>query len=257
MVCDGLLSPSDLEKVYLFRGDENYAGVSYESLKNLKTAIQKIYSQAVVSEWDLEHMPPSKWERYGLCVFPGGECSKWNSVLSEDLQKQILEWVKQGGRVFGICAGGYYCSALSEFSGISQNWIVSSRVIALFQGTCRGPLFSNQIEIVKVRWQRNNKEGYVVVIKGGEFIPHQDASVQSYEILARFVDKADPIAVVKCQQRDGGKAILSSIHWELGFKYMQSIKSSFPELTEKIDLLKESRLFRRECFEEILSQLAH
>lgn len=242
------LPSTSLGNVYIFRGDPSYTGISRESLEGIKHSIQKIFEHTLVYEWDLEQSPPCKWEPNALCVFPGGECSKWNTILSKDIQKQIYAWVKEGGRFLGICAGGYYGSARSQFLTKEGSWIESTRVISLFRGVCRGPHFSHNIEIVKVRWERNKTEGYVVVIKGGAFIPDGERSDKVYEVLARFLDSSESIAVVRCK----GKTILSSIHWELGVKQMRSLYALFPSLIEKSPLLKESKSFRRECFREIL-----
>ena len=245
--------PYEAPKVYLFKGNE-FEGICYESFKGLENFARHYFTSSSISHWNHRETSPYEWEKRQICIFPGGECSKWNAILSESLQKKILKWVEeQEGRIFAVCAGGYYCSAKSRFT---QNCTVieQTRILNLFQGICQGPLFSNQPEIIKVRWLRTNIEGYVCVIMGGEFVEEVPEVEINYCVLADFPDKSNAAAVIKCR-KGKGTAILSSIHWEFGCKAIRPLVSAYPDLASKLPLLKASKAFRKNCLDEIMQAL--
>lgn len=164
--------------IYLFQGGNNYEGICLESFNRLKEILVENF-QACVFVWNQEKNPPSTWNSRSLCVFPGGICSKWNEILPKHLQEQIMKWISEGGKIFGVCAGAYFCSQESEFL-LGDN-TTKIREISVFQGICRGPLFVAGIKIIKIKWLKTGQEGHVAMIKGGQLIPYQK---EAQEILA-------------------------------------------------------------------------
>lgn len=226
--------------VYIFRG-KDYEGISYESFSSVKTAIGQIFGTRIV-EWDHNTMPPSCWDQKGLCVFPGGECSKWKGVLSSTLQGQIANWLNTGGKILGICAGAYFCSEKSSFKVHDQK-IKAIRTIAVFQGICRGPLLPSPVDIVKVTWMRTKENGYVAIVKGGELVPREK---ESQSILA-LCEKS--IVVIKSK-----KGVLSTVHFEFNKEDVAPLISYLPHLKEKLSLLDQSLSFRQACFKEMYAE---
>lgn len=245
-------------KIRLFCGDQEHKGVSIESLRALEKSIQGVYSKSLLALCYDRQMIASEWGERDLLVFPGGKCSEWNALLSQNQQKNIFRWFNRGGRVLGICAGGYYCSNESEYQLNLMQKMSCIRQISLFPGKCIGPAYSSQIRIVKVRWEKNQKEGYVAIIGGGCFIP-ADKNIQGeYAVLARYIEEpaANEIAVVSCR-KGTGRAVLSGPHWEFGQEHLEDLKSLFPieEINQMQQQLAESAAFRRKCFKYMLEEL--
>jgi len=243
----------NVEKIYIFQGDSKNLGITFESLSAIEKVIQNIFSDVIIRRWNHELNPPKQWQPNDLCVFPGGECSTWDAILSDEVQTQILKWIQSGGRLFGVCAGGYFFSRQSELLSAPGKLDIQSRACALFDGVCNGPVFSNGIEVVKVRWEKTKQEGYATVIKGGQFIPDEESSQESYEVLARFVDKSDAIAAIRCK-KGNGRAILSSIHWEFNSGDFEPLKGSELEISRKaLNCLDASETFRWNCFGDMIA----
>ena len=155
------------DEIHFFCGNSQYKGISIESLNSLVSIIEKMNTASKAILCSHADVIPSNWKPGSLFVFPGGTCSEWDELLSGKQQKQLYQWVVKGGRILGICAGSYYCSAKSEYRTANQKAILRSRKIALFPGTCRGPVYSSMLKVVKVRWEKTQKEGYVTVIGRG------------------------------------------------------------------------------------------
>ena len=235
--------------VYLFKGSDNYDGISYESFKSLEKIITNLFPKFTIYYWNNIDVQPEKWHQKAICIFPGGECGKWQKILSKKRQKKIFQWLKNGGKIIGICAGAYFCSKKSIYSVNPYQQIKVERIIQPFQGICQGPFLSHKIEIVKVKWEKTQEEGYVTLIKGGSFIQNQ-SNIQNQstndEILARFsVNNA--IATIKCKT-DQGISILSSVHWEFE---VQDVK---PFVLDA-NLLENSQEFRKNCMIEMIKSI--
>lgn len=254
-IAQTLPTPKTQKHIRLFEGNA-YRGVSYESYNALKTTFQSQCASTVLSCSSLK-MDPSTWGPQDIFVLPGGKCSDWE--LTPATQKQILRWVENGGMILGKCAGGYFCSEKSEYLISESSSLFRIRDLALFPGTCKGPAYSHQIKIVRIRWEKTKKEGHVVVIGGGVFIPHKNPRDSHFEVLARFIDEPhnEAIAVVKCFNKKG-IAILSSPHWEFDEKDLiglSKIKNFEDQAIDKyLPLLQESRGFRQECIQSMLKE---
>ncbi len=256
LLANSSLSSSFTDKeIYFFQGDENYEGISLESAKALQKACESFFKSSF-SSLPIS-MKVKNWKAKSLLIFPGGNCSKWDELLSKDLQEQILQWINSGGSILGVCAGAYYCSSQSFYQELFK-----TRKIALFKGRCQGPLSfcdgSCPLNVVKIRWEENGQEGNVVMILGGELIPDAFSS-SSVQVLARFVEPPyrGRIAVVLCQV-GLGSAILSTPHWEFNSCDLSRLNGTLSrfylqELKRKLDL---SDNFRQACLSSILIKLS-
>jgi len=239
-------------QIRIFAGDERYKGISVDSLQALAKVVQQLQPNHLLERCFYQEMNLVKWGERDILIFPGGRCSDWNELLSEKKQLKIFDWVKKGGRICAICAGAYYCSARSSYEKIQR-----IRNIALFSGECQGPIYSNTIKVVKVRWEENNQEGYVTMIQGGRLLPDVELS-QECEALARFTEEPHQgeIAVIACRKGEG-LAILSTCHWELDAEDLEGLKHFFPQaqILEQQSNLKKSQQFRQQCLRDIFDRL--
>lgn len=243
------LSSTLLPPVYIYGGGLNYHGVSFESYNALSTYCGQTMT---VSSCTNETLNPSSWPRKAVLIFPGGICKIWEEGLGEDKQKEILEWVEKGGRIFAVCAGGYFTSAQSSYS---LQGVVFKRIINLFPGICKGPTFTNSLVVRKIKWLPTGDEGYVAILGGGSFIPDLSISSESrYEPLATYSDITDPsaFAIVKCIRGDGVH-IASGAHLEFDSKHIEVFKKVLleNEVKEMQSQLDEGERFRKDCLKEI------
>lgn len=244
--------------VHLFQGDRNYRGISFESLSALSAFIVSSFPEKAVEKVTEDHLKISKLKQHDLLIFPGGNCSTWDLLLNKKIKDKTAEWILNGGRIFAICAGGYYFPQLSIYHADKFNTIERQRDICLFPGKCIGPAYSSDLKIVKVKWIQNKEEGDVVLIGGGFFIPDSDASSEEYEVLAEYMDPPHEgkVAVVMCRKGEG-KAVLSGPHWEFNSNSLENSSSlfsleTFHDMTQK---LQKSHAFRTHCINEMFNLL--
>ncbi len=77
-----------------------------------------------------------------LLVMPGGADVNYCRILNGAGNRSIAEFVRNGGRYLGLCAGSYYASKTCEFEmGNTPLEVVGDRELAFFPGTCRGSAF--------------------------------------------------------------------------------------------------------------------
>lgn len=236
--------------IRLYRGTPQYKGVSTESYE----AIRRVVASRMVVECkacDGKDVIPRKWDLKDLLILPGGKCTEWDGILSVHQLEDLFDWFKKGGRIWGICAGSYYCSKESRYMDLFR-----LRKVSIFSGICQGPALSEELRVVRVRWERNQSQGYVVMIGGGVFKPKK-TKTNKCEVLATLLDTNQTV-VVKCQKKEG-MGILSSLHWEFDSEDLDDLKMGFPQRVAEIEemqkLLNEGLEFRKNCVSEMLTEL--
>ncbi len=247
-----------LSKVHLFQGDQVYKGICMESLEAMEKLTKNLFVDRNVVRCPSDQLKVSKWQRNDLLILPGGKCSDWDELLSEKKKIKIYNWFKNGGRILGICAGGYYCAESSEYATSKTEKLFRLRQISLFSGKCYGPAYSPQLKIVKVKWIKSQKEGYVALIGGGFFIPNANNQSDDYTALAEYAElpHRGKIAVVMCC-KGNGKSILSGPHWEFDQEHLKNLNCFFSQriLEQMQKKLEESANFRNHCSREMLKML--
>ena len=222
---------------YLFDG----TGVCKESADAIEQRFIESFSDKLIRRCCISAIKPCEWRGREVFILPGGSCSDWG--ISSEMQKSLLKWIKEdAGRVFCICAGAYFCSRYSEYNRVRKE-----RIMAVFPGICRGPLISEQIEIVQVIWERTKEQGLVVMIKGGAFVEAEG----SYDVLARL--SVGPVVSVMVRLGKG-KGILSSVHWEFSYDDIKRYITICPELKKQLPDFSLSEPFRKRCLQEMFSE---
>jgi biotin---protein ligase len=99
------------------------------------------YAVIRVGEKVIKEQP---WEpTCALLVVPGGADLGYCKALNGPGNWRITQYVRNGGKYLGFCAGGYYASQKCEFEvGNKSLEVVGTRELAFFPGTCRGGAFS-------------------------------------------------------------------------------------------------------------------
>ena len=82
-------------------------------LETLRLHLGSYYAVLPVNETVLLNEP---WMRKtSLLVIPGGADLPYCNVLDGNGTRKISKYVKQGGKILGLCAGAYFGSARCEF----------------------------------------------------------------------------------------------------------------------------------------------
>jgi biotin---protein ligase len=75
-------------------------------------------------------------------VFPGGADTPYCRLLNGEGNRRIQQYVQNGGKYIGLCAGGYYGSSRCEFmEGHRFMEVIGDRELKFYPGTCRGLAF--------------------------------------------------------------------------------------------------------------------
>ena len=161
-----------------------------------------------------------------LLVIPGGRDLPYVELLHNLGTDRIKEYVMQGGRFLGICAGAYFASSYVEFDKGGSLHVEGERSLKFFPGKTVGPLFGpyfydtkESAKIVSVRYQ-DEEEHFLShsYYNGGCCFENVKSCV--YHVLANsnsstclgIYDNGVP-SIVRCQVGKG-LAILSGVHFE-------------------------------------------
>lgn len=78
-----------------------------------------------------------------LLIMPGGRDLPYMKKLQGRGNRNISDFIRNGGSYLGICAGAYYgCSSVQFARGDPLLEVVGSRELALFPGISQGPVFA-------------------------------------------------------------------------------------------------------------------
>lgn len=157
-------------------------------------------------------------ERTLLLALPGGADLPYCAELDGTGNASIRRYVQKGGRLLGVCAGGYYASARVAWE-TTPDAISGKRELALFAGTARGSLhdLAEPYSLDHLRCLSRAPlvtelgEPLCALYWGGpEFLPDPQAQ---YTPLLRYEHGGRLAAVSTCVGQ--GIAVLSGVHAEV------------------------------------------
>lgn len=235
-------------------------GASLFSVSSLLLALkQEKADQTHLLEFaDKELLYETTWKKdTDLLIFPGGRDLPYSQSLKGESNHNIVEFVQNGGRFLGICAGGYYGSSMVDFERGGPLEVLGERELKFFPGTARGPAYglrkfrytcSQGAQIAQLSSSSITTAAYY---NGGcAFIQAENYS--NVSIIARYKDIEDePAAIIKCQV-GVGQVILSGVHPEFSAYFegtINHIKGSH------FLALKGIENERRTLFKSLLSQM--
>lgn len=163
-------------------------------------------------------------ERAAMIVFPGGRDVPYMEALKGAANRRIRDYVINGGRYFGICAGAYYASASIAFEPGGALEVIGKRELCFFPGCATGPalglgqfVYGNSqgariasLSLPGCYFSEPTAKSYY----NGGCAFAQASSYPGTRILAYYdeLKEKDP-AIVLCQVGQG-KALLSGVHPE-------------------------------------------
>ncbi|KAL2314975.1 Biotin--protein ligase [Schizosaccharomyces pombe] len=159
-----------------------------------------------------------------LLVMPGGRDMGYCSSFNETIYRKITDFVKRGGAYLGLCAGGYFGSAVVDFRMPDSDLnVVGKRKLQFFPGTCAGPTFpgftydsedgARRASIIVDGMQSSPVHTHIYFNGGGSFLETENYS--NVKVVARYqetdFEKSAAIIYVKVGK---GNVVLTGIHPE-------------------------------------------
>ncbi len=165
------------------------------------------------------------WEdRAAMVVFPGGRDVPYTKALQGAANRRIRDYVINGGRYFGICAGAYYGSASICFEPGGALEVIGNRELAFFPGCATGPALGlGQFVYGTSQGARiaslSLADGYFSISSAKSYYNGgcaftQAASFPNVTVLGCYDDLTEKNPAIVLCQIGQGKALLSGVHPE-------------------------------------------
>lgn len=259
---------SALQDILIYSGP----GAGKLSIENTVATIKKLvgdrYNVITVGP---EVITKDTWlQNTALLVMPGGADRPYLAKLRGVGNANIRNYVANGGKYLGICAGAYYSADRISFAlGDSELEVTGDRELKFFPGLVSGPTYTGYdhrdttnfagTRAAKLSWQQQqpfkHKDNVVVFYNGGgSFIDAEKFS--NVTILARYTPenndaKDSPAAIIECAVGKG-TAVLSGPHFEWE---PESLDLKSPHLAEIKPTLEANEAQRIELAKYLLDRL--
>jgi len=203
-------------------------------------AIQQFLSAFSVHLIKADFFVSDNWgKNTDLLIFPGGRDLPYQQALQGSYNQSIVQFVQDGGKFLGICAGGYFASQSIVFEKGGPLQIIQDRELGFFPGVAEGPIYGlgkfaydnpSGMQIAKLRLP-SIKNPICAYYNGGCAFIEAD-SKEGIEVLAHYSDiEGSPAAIIKAKLGKG-IAILSGVHPE----YEPSDPRLFPYILKQLEL---------------------
>lgn len=145
-----------------------------------------------------------------LFIMPGGADIYYKRKLNGLGNKIISQYIADGGKYLGICAGAYYGSSEIEFGVGTKLEIIEKRELKLFNGKAIGPLFNkysyqDNSDATPVLIEVDGIGGFHTFFNGGCYFSDGD-----YKLVASYREVNLP-AIISVKDDN---VILSGVHFE-------------------------------------------
>lgn len=221
--------------VLIYAGNGTSARGVAQTQATLSELLTPYASITLVKEPQLFANQP--WQQStSLVVFPGGRDLPYCKALKGAPIDAIFQWVRQGGKYLGLCAGAYFASSRVEFEENDNRMaVVGPRDLKLYPGIKRGCAFKGfvyesekgaKLANLKVEVENFKKLGVQTPVSpnvpsyyngGGILVDANELHDQGVTVLARYNDPVDveggDAAIVHVTIGKGA-AILSGVHPE-------------------------------------------
>nr|POE94225.1 biotin--protein ligase [Quercus suber] len=225
------------------------AGATVDAVRHVTWSLRRLLgpNYAVLTVTGEQILNEPWMSTCALLVMPGGADLPYCRTLNGNGNRKIRQYVQNGGRYLGLCAGGYYGSTRCEFEvGRKEMEVVGDRELAFYPGVCRGLAFPGfvyhseagaravEIEANQVALKATLKKFRVYYNGGGAFVDADKYKDRGVEVIASFTEKlhvetgAVKAAAVFCQI-DQGAAILTGVHPEFAGDNLSTSDPSQPD----------------------------
>lgn len=127
-----------MQSIYIY----NDLGVSSESLTQTLQMLRS-FTEYQVKTISAAQLKVENWTNdAALFIIPGGADIYYTRKLNGQGNAIIKQYIDDGGKYLGICAGAYYASSAIEFGVGTKLELIGDRELKLFNGKAIGPLFN-------------------------------------------------------------------------------------------------------------------
>lgn len=184
----------------------------------LRQNIGKKYAVRLI---DSKTIAKRQWvKKAALLVIPGGADIPYTKKLNGIGNEIIKQYVKNGGRYLGICAGAYYGAGFVEFDKGGELEVLGKRELAFFPGKAIGPILAKYdyktnigARAASIKVPAAKKE-VIAYYNGGSYFQNAD-SYPNVEVIGYYNNSSPSLlpAIIKISYGKG-KVILSGVHFE-------------------------------------------
>ncbi|KAG0364208.1 biotin-protein ligase [Gamsiella multidivaricata] len=258
-------------------------GTSRTSLAHTVRSLRSLVGQHYdVMKIDSKGLATEPWEEStALLVIPGGRDIPYTRDLHGPVIEKIQEYVRAGGKFWGICAGAYFASDRIVFEVGTPLEVQGNRELKFFGGECRGVVYpgfvydSEQGAIaVEVRVNKEAlgagteaaaaKDGLAertrVYFNGGGFFVDAER-YPGTEVLAWYDDDSNEggdstrkAAMVACQVGQG-LALLTGVHPEYDAAHLDAANPEYGPLPNVVSRLLEKDRERVSLLRSLIMKL--
>jgi biotin--protein ligase len=240
-----------LQTIYIYAGP----GVSLVALNHTVYTLKKL----VGSRYELQAIGPGAIKRHAwttnaaLLVMPGGADLPYGKRLNGKGNKQIDDYIRQGGAYLGFCAGAYYGSKQVEFALKTPREVVGERELAFFPGLCRGPVLApwdGQSNVgaraALLQWEGSQgafaaNHPFLTYYNGGGYFVKAGSYAQVTVLATYGATKSSKAAIVEIAH-GLGRVILSGVHCEFAPELFDSHDPFLRPVQNKLIPSDEDRL---------------
>nr|POE76696.1 biotin--protein ligase [Quercus suber] len=234
------------------------AGATVDAVRHVTWSLRRLLgpNYAVLTVTGEQILKEPWMSACALLVMPGGADMAYCRTLNGSGNRRIRQYVENGGRYLGLCAGGYYGSARCEFEeGKKEMEVVGDRELAFYPGICRGLAFPGfvyhseagaravEIEANQDALRDTPNRLRVYYNGGGAFVNADQYKDRGVEVVASFTEKLNietgksNAAVVFCKIHDGA-AMLTGVHPEFAGENLKTSDPAVPDFARVVSTIR-------------------
>ncbi|MGB1361036.1 MAG: BPL-N domain-containing protein, partial [Alphaproteobacteria bacterium] len=169
-------------------------------------------------------------------IIPGGADLPYCELLNGKGNREIKQFVENGGIYIGVCAGAYYAHKGIDWQNTTET-ITGGRELSFFDGIATGPLVkpynpdtTDGLTYIPVFF--NDKKG-MCYYKGGPIMVADNDT----DVISNFLYNGKKYPAVMQKDIGLGKAVAICPHMEFSDKYMTEINA--PDCENRVDIFHE------------------
>jgi glutamine amidotransferase-like uncharacterized protein len=197
--------------VYVYNDD----GVSENSLQQTLSTFKKHLSNYKVQTINALEVIEGKWiKKAVLFIMPGGADLPYTKKLNGKGNAVIKNFVRNGGKYLGICAGAYYGTSYIEFDKKGELEVSGERELSFLKGKAVGPAlakydYKNNSGARPAKIKLKTTEEIISYFNGGCFFETNQLNV----IVLGLYSEINKPAVIYMRYGKGD-VVLSGVHLE-------------------------------------------
>jgi glutamine amidotransferase-like uncharacterized protein len=234
----------------------NDAGVGETVLKHTIHTMNQLFSNCYsVNTLNAEQVIEQSWQEDAvLFVMPGGADLPYVRKLNGEGNSIIKNYVENGGKYLGICAGAYYGSNYVEFDKFGSMQVLGDRELSFFPDKAIGPVLAkfdyyshSGVRAASVNTEFNEIDNVKLYYNGGGYFNNAQ-SYSNIKIVGTY--EVNNLAAIIAIEQQKGKVILSGVHFEVDPNMLDSPNKYLDQIAPELIADNDKR-------EELIHELLH